>query len=128
MVDEPAFAPEHTRGASQFTFRFALHPQSRQQRADLCRILIPCGLENPFQAVRYHSLAVDKTTLPECLIPTASSEDGELMGIRHRTRLIEGIQYHPESVLTQSGKRQLRNFIRMVKKYREAHAGEFASC
>ena len=86
------------------------------------------GLENPFQAVRYHSLAVDKTPLPECLIPTASSEDGELMGIRHRTRLIEGIQYHPESVLTQSGKRQLRNFIRMVKKYREAHAGEFASC
>ncbi|MCI6287711.1 MAG: aminodeoxychorismate/anthranilate synthase component II [Lentisphaeria bacterium] len=86
------------------------------------------GLENPFQAVRYHSLAVDKTTLPECLIPTASSEDGELMGIRHRTRLIEGIQYHPESVLTQSGKRQLRNFIRMVKKYREAHVGEFASC
>jgi len=50
------------------------------------------------------------------------------MGIRHRTRLIEGIQYHPESVLTQSGKRQLRNFIRMVKKYHEAHAGEFASC
>lgn len=77
------------------------------------------GLENPFQAVRYHSLAVKRGSLPECLIPTASSEDDELMGMRHRTRLIEGIQYHPESVLTQSGRRQLRNFIRMVKEYRK---------
>ncbi len=78
------------------------------------------GLENPFQAVRYHSLAVDRNTLPDELIPTATSEDGELMGLRHRTRLIEGIQYHPESVLTQSGKRQLRNFIRMVRENRGA--------
>ena len=80
------------------------------------------GLENPFQAVRYHSLAVDKNTLPDELIPTATSEDGELMGLRHRTRLIEGIQYHPESVLTQSGKRQLRNFIRMVRESRSGGA------
>jgi len=80
------------------------------------------GLENPFQAVRYHSLAVDKNTLPDELIPTATSEDGELMGLRHRTRLIEGIQYHPESVLTQSGKRQLRNFIRMVREFRSGGA------
>ena len=76
------------------------------------------GLENPFQAVRYHSLAIDRATLPDELIATATSEDGELMGLRHKTRLIEGIQYHPESVLTQSGKRQLRNFIRMVREYR----------
>ena len=80
------------------------------------------GLENPFQAVRYHSLAVDRSTLPECLIPTATSEDGELMGIRHKEKLIEGIQYHPESVLTQSGKRQLRNFIRLVREYRSGGA------
>ena len=80
------------------------------------------GLENPFQAVRYHSLAVDRASLPECLIPTATSEDGELMGIRHTSRLIEGIQYHPESVLTQSGKRQLRNFIRRVKEFRSGGA------
>ena len=80
------------------------------------------GLENPFQAVRYHSLAVDKNTLPDELVPTATSEDGELMGLRHRTRLIEGIQYHPESVLTQSGKRQLRNFIRMVRESRSGGA------
>ena len=76
------------------------------------------GLENPFQAVRYHSLAIDRSTLPDCLIQTATGEDGELMGIRHKEKLIEGIQYHPESVLTQSGKRQLRNFVRMVGEYR----------
>ena len=85
------------------------------------------GVENPFQAVRYHSLAVDRSTLPDCLIPTASSEDGELMGMRHRTKLIEGIQYHPESVLTRSGKRQLRNFIRMVREY-HAKGNGGASC
>ena len=85
------------------------------------------GVENPFQAVRYHSLAVDRATLPECLVPTASSEDGELMGMRHRTKLIEGIQYHPESVLTRSGKRQLRNFIRMVREY-HAKGNGGASC
>ena len=80
------------------------------------------GVENPFQAVRYHSLAIDRATLPDCLLATASSEDGELMGIRHKTRLIEGIQYHPESVLTQCGKRQLRNFIRMVRESRSGGA------
>ena len=85
------------------------------------------GVENPFQAVRYHSLAVDRASLPECLIPTASSEDGELMGMRHRTKLIEGIQYHPESVLTRSGKRQLRNFIRIVREYHDKRNGG-ASC
>ena len=85
------------------------------------------GVENPFQAVRYHSLAVDRATLPDCLIPTASSDDGELMGMRHRSKLIEGIQYHPESVLTRSGKRQLRNFIRMVREYRAGQNGG-ASC
>ena len=85
------------------------------------------GVENPFQAVRYHSLAVDRASLPECLIPTASSEDNELMGMRHRTKLIEGIQYHPESVLTRSGKRQLRNFIRMVREYHAGRNGD-VSC
>jgi len=80
------------------------------------------GVENPFQAVRYHSLAVDRASLPESLIVTASSEDGEIMGLRHREKLIEGIQYHPESVLTRSGRRQLRNFIRLVREYRSGGA------
>ena len=80
------------------------------------------GVENPFQAVRYHSRAVDRASLPESLIITATSEDGEIMGLRHREKLIEGIQYHPESVLTRSGRRQLRNFIRMVREYRSGGA------
>ena len=72
------------------------------------------GLPEPFQAVRYHSLAIDETSLPDRLVPTAHSEDGELVGIRHTSRPLEGIQYHPESILSQNGKRQLRNFLTLV--------------
>lgn len=72
------------------------------------------GLPETFQAVRYHSLAIDESSLPACLVPTAHSEDGELMGIRHTSRPLEGIQYHPESILSQNGKRQLRNFLTLV--------------
>ena len=72
------------------------------------------GLPETFQAVRYHSLAIDESSLPDCLVPTAHSEDGEMMGIRHTSRPLEGIQYHPESILSQNGKRQLRNFLTLV--------------
>lgn len=72
------------------------------------------GLSSPFKAVRYHSLALDETTLPLELEVTARSEDGEVMGIRHKEALIEGIQYHPESILTSTGKRQLANFLELV--------------
>ena len=72
------------------------------------------GFPETFQAVRYHSLAIDESSLPDCLVPTAHSEDGELMGIRHTSRPLEGIQYHPESILSQNGKRQLRNFLTLV--------------
>ena len=72
------------------------------------------GLPETFQAVRYHSLAIDEASLPDCLVPTAHSEDGELMGVRHTSRPLEGIQYHPESILSQNGKRQLRNFLTLV--------------
>lgn len=72
------------------------------------------GLSSPFRAVRYHSLALDETTLPPELEVTARSEDGEVMGIRHKEALIEGIQYHPESILTSTGKRQLANFLELV--------------
>ncbi|WP_276741169.1 anthranilate synthase component II [Victivallis vadensis] len=72
------------------------------------------GLSSPFKAVRYHSLALDETTLPPELEVTARSEDGEVMGIRHKEELIEGIQYHPESILTSTGKRQLANFLELV--------------
>lgn len=70
------------------------------------------GVPNPFRAVRYHSLALDAATLPACLEATAHTADGEVMGIRHRELPIEGIQYHPESILTEAGKLQLANFVR----------------
>jgi anthranilate synthase/aminodeoxychorismate synthase-like glutamine amidotransferase len=73
------------------------------------------GLKKPFQAMRYHSLAVERDTLPACLTITAESDDGEIMGIRHRTHFTEGIQFHPESIMTTVGKRLLRNFVNMVQ-------------
>jgi anthranilate synthase component 2 len=69
------------------------------------------GLKNPFIAGRYHSLAVARASLPPELLVEAESEDGEIMGIKHRAHPTYGIQFHPESVLTPSGKRLLRNFI-----------------
>jgi anthranilate synthase/aminodeoxychorismate synthase-like glutamine amidotransferase len=70
------------------------------------------GLENPLMAGRYHSLVADEESLPECLkVSARSTEDGEIMGVRHRSLPIAGVQFHPESVLTASGIRILRNFL-----------------
>ena len=69
------------------------------------------GVASPFAAMRYHSLAVGKENLPSQLEITAESDDGEIMGIRHRRHATEGIQYHPESIMTPVGKRLLRNFL-----------------
>ena len=66
----------------------------------------------PFKAMRYHSLAIDRATLPADLVITAESEDGEIMGVRHLTHATEGIQFHPESIMTPVGKRILRNFLK----------------
>jgi len=67
---------------------------------------------NPFSAVRYHSLIVEKCSLPESLEISAWTEDGEIMGLRHREYRVEGLQFHPESILTEEGKRLLRTFIK----------------
>ncbi len=75
------------------------------------------GLPNPFPAGRYHSLIVDKSSLPDCLEVSAETAEGEVMGIRHRDFLVEGIQFHPESILTPNGKRLLRNFLALIKKH-----------
>ncbi len=72
-------------------------------------------LNSPLKAVRYHSLALKADTLPDCFEVTCRSEDGEIMGVRHKEYLIEGIQYHPESIMTTTGKRQLANFIAEVE-------------
>ena len=70
------------------------------------------GLPDPFTATRYHSLIIRRETLPDCLEITAETEAGEIMGVRHREFAVEGVQFHPESALTQSGKTLLANFLR----------------
>ncbi|QPJ65651.1 MAG: aminodeoxychorismate/anthranilate synthase component II [Candidatus Nitrohelix vancouverensis] len=69
------------------------------------------GLPNPLEATRYHSLALNRDNLPSCFEITAESEDGEIMGIRHKELDVEGVQFHPESILTVNGKELLKNFI-----------------
>jgi para-aminobenzoate synthetase component II len=73
------------------------------------------GLPSPFQATRYHSLMVEKASLPACLEVSAWTEEGEIMGIRHKDLLVEGLQFHPEAILTEHGKELLRNFIELGK-------------
>ncbi len=71
------------------------------------------GLPNPFDATRYHSLIVKRETLPSCFEISAETAKGEIMGLRHRTLGIEGVQFHPESILTTAGKDLLRNFLKL---------------
>jgi anthranilate synthase/aminodeoxychorismate synthase-like glutamine amidotransferase len=68
-------------------------------------------LGNDFEATRYHSLVVERASLPDCLEVTAQSEDGEIMGLRHRGQAVAGVQFHPEALLTQHGHKMLQNFI-----------------
>jgi anthranilate synthase component II len=68
-------------------------------------------LPQPFQATRYHSLVIERESLPECLEVTAWSEDGEIMGVRHKSMAVQGVQFHPESILTEHGHALLRNFL-----------------
>jgi anthranilate synthase component 2 len=70
------------------------------------------GLPSPFTATRYHSLVIERESLPDCLEITAWTEDGEIMGVRHRTLPVEGVQFHPESILTEYGHEMLANFLK----------------
>ena len=76
------------------------------------------GLPSPFRATRYHSLAIDRATLPPMLAVTATADDGEIMGVRHREFAVEGVQFHPEAILTEHGKRLLDNFLRARERER----------
>jgi len=73
------------------------------------------GLSQPFEATRYHSLVIERSTLPACLELSAWTPDEEIMGVRHRQHLVEGIQFHPESILTIEGKRLLKNFLDLTR-------------
>ncbi|MBI4196648.1 MAG: aminodeoxychorismate/anthranilate synthase component II [Deltaproteobacteria bacterium] len=71
------------------------------------------NISNPFEATRYHSLVIERKSLPDCLEITAWTEEGEIMGVRHEKLFVEGVQFHPESILTIEGKKLLKNFLEM---------------
>jgi len=81
------------------------------------------GFTKPMQAMRYHSLAVERESLPAELIVTAESEDGEIMGMRHKTHPTEGVQFHPESIMSPQGKRLLRNFLNQARMFGDSDGG-----
>ena len=70
-------------------------------------------LPSPFSATRYHSLVIDRETMPDCFDITAESDDGEIMGVRHKSLPVEGVQFHPEAIMTEHGHRMLRNFLEL---------------
>jgi anthranilate synthase component 2 len=80
------------------------------------------GLPNPFEATRYHSLVVDRASVPDVLEITAETDDGTVMGLRHRELAVEGVQFHPESILTTSGHDLLRNFLASTSELRSQAA------
>jgi anthranilate synthase component II len=73
------------------------------------------GMPNPFAATRYHSLVIQRDSLPDCLEITAESDEGEIMGVKHKQHPIWGVQFHPESILTESGRQILKNFLKLKK-------------
>jgi anthranilate synthase/aminodeoxychorismate synthase-like glutamine amidotransferase len=99
-------------GAKVVSARRLMHGKTSAVTAD-GRSLFQ-GVQSPFQAMRYHSLAVAREGLPDGLEVSAESEDGEIMGLRHRSHPTEGLQFHPESIMTTVGKRLLRNFLKIT--------------
>jgi anthranilate synthase/aminodeoxychorismate synthase-like glutamine amidotransferase len=71
------------------------------------------GMPNPFAATRYHSLVIKKDTMPDCLEITAETDEGEIMGVKHKEFPIWGVQFHPESILTESGRTIVKNFLKL---------------
>ena len=86
-----------------------MHGKTRRCRARRPRRVR--RLASPFTVTRYHSLAIERATLPACLEVTARTDDGEIMGVRHRELAVEGVQFHPESILTEHGHALLENFL-----------------
>ncbi len=99
-------------GGEIITARKLMHGKTSLITADGRKIYK--GIKKPFYAMRYHSLAASEKKLPDCIDITARTEDGEIMGIRHKEDLTEGMQFHPESIMTPIGKRLLRNFLNLT--------------
>jgi anthranilate synthase component 2 len=78
------------------------------------------GLQSPIEVARYHSLMIERATLPQVLEITAETDDGIIMGVRHKALMVEGVQFHPESILTKEGMQMLRNFVETATKSRAA--------
>jgi anthranilate synthase/aminodeoxychorismate synthase-like glutamine amidotransferase len=88
-----------------------MHGKTSPIRHNGCGLF--AGMPNPFQATRYHSLVIERETLPACLEITAESDEGEIMGVRHRELTVHGVQFHPESILTENGRTLLANFLKL---------------
>ena len=99
----------HVCGGRIVRARAIMHGKTSAIRHDGCGVF--AGLPSPFEATRYHSLVIEPESCPDALAVSARSEDGEIMGVRHRTLPLEGVQFHPESILTEQGKRLLANFL-----------------
>lgn len=109
-------------GGKVISARYLMHGKTSAVSSDgKC---LYSGIRSPFQAMRYHSLAVCREHLPECLEISSEADDGEIMGIRHKTHPTEGIQFHPESIMTPVGKRLLRNFLKTVDTGKEVSSRE----
>jgi anthranilate synthase/aminodeoxychorismate synthase-like glutamine amidotransferase len=78
------------------------------------------GLDSPIEVARYHSLVIERETIPQVLEITAETDDGIIMGVRHKAFMVEGVQFHPESILTSEGRRMLQNFLEVTRKTRAA--------
>jgi anthranilate synthase component 2 len=94
--------------------RLLMHGKTSQIHHDGSGLF--AGLDEPFEATRYHSLAVERESLPDCFSITAWTDDGEIMGLAHREHLLLGVQFHPESILTGAGKPLLQNFLTLAER------------
>jgi anthranilate synthase/aminodeoxychorismate synthase-like glutamine amidotransferase len=104
----------HTFGANVIVNYRMMHGKTSQIKHDGKDLFE--GMPNPFAATRYHSLVIERSSLPDCLEITAETEEGEIMGVRHKELPIWGVQFHPESILTENGRTILRNFLRLQKR------------
>ena len=104
-------------GGEVISAKRLMHGKTSQVQADGEKIYK--GIKSPFQAMRYHSLVVSRENFPSSLTIVSEADDGEIMGIRHQDHPTEGIQFHPESIMTPVGKRLLRNFMKITEEWKE---------